>query len=101
MGGTNFSLGLTLGAFLLASWVDAKVGDSRPESTIRRIGHAVVAVLVLQASVGALYLVHAAGAPPAGIMAAVFALFLPALVYALLTGLWVMRLLAEIARFAR
>ena len=34
-------------------------------------------------------------------MAAVLSLFLPALVYALLTGLWLFRMLAEIMRLAR
>jgi hypothetical protein len=101
MGEHDFSLALVLGAFLLASWVDAKVGDSRPESPIRRIGHVFVGVLVLQATVGALYLVKGVGAGEAGVMAAILGIFLPALVYTLLGGLWVLRSLVEITGVAR
>jgi len=101
MGEHDFSLALVLGAFLLASWVDAQVGDSRPESPIRRIGHVFVGVLVLQLSVGALYLVKGAGAGEAGVMAAVLGIFLPALVYTLLSGMWVIRSLVEMASIAR
>jgi biotin transporter BioY len=95
------TLGLVVGAFLLAGWVDARVGDSRPESPVRRIGHVLVGLVVLEASVGVLYLVQAAGAPEAAFMVAVLGVFLPALVYSLLTALWLLRTLAEIARVAR
>ena len=101
MGRIDFTLALVAGGFLLASWVDAKVGDSRPESPIRRMVHVLVGLAVLEASVGALYLVEGAGAPEALFMVAVLGLFLPALVYVLLAGLWLLRTLAEIARLAR
>ncbi len=102
MGGTIFSLGLAAGAFLLASWVDARVGESRrPESPMKRIGLCLFGVLVLQASVGGLYVVQAAGAPQAGLLAATFVLFLPALTFAMVTGIWLLRLLADIAKLAR
>ena|SRR2546423_6399589 len=101
MGGIDFTLALVGGAFLLASWVDTQVGDKRPSSPTKSFVHCFIGVAVLQASVGALYLVQGAGAPKAGMMAAVLSLFLPALVYALLTGLWLFRMLAEIMRLAR
>ncbi len=101
MGGIDFTFALAVGAFLLASWVDARVGDSRPEAPAKRIGLSLLAVLALQASVGGLYLVQAAGASQAGIMAAVLGLFLPALIFALLTGLWLLRMLADIVGVAR
>jgi hypothetical protein len=101
MGRIDFTLALVAAAFLLASWVDAKVGDSRPESPMRRMGHVLVGLAVMEASVGALYLVDAAGAPEALFMVAVLGLFLPALIYVLLAGLWLLRTLAEIARLAR
>jgi hypothetical protein len=98
MGGTILTLALAGGGLLLASWVDAKVGESRrPESPIKLIGLCFVGVLLLQLSAGALYLVKS---DPA-IMAMVFGLFLPALVFAMLTGLWLLRLLAGIAGLAR
>jgi hypothetical protein len=101
MGGIDFTFALAVGAFLLASWVDARVGDSRPDAPAKRIGLCLLAVLALQASVGGLYLVQAAGASQAGIMAAVLGLFLPALIFALLTGLWLLRMLADIVGVAR
>ena len=45
MGGIDFTFALALGAFLLASWVDAKVGDSRPEAPAKRIGLCLLGVL--------------------------------------------------------
>jgi len=98
--GDNFTLGLLVGGFLLASWVDSRVGDSRPGATKRRMCHAFAGVIVLQVSVGALYLVHAAASSQALMLVAIFAIFLPALVYAVLGGLWVLRTLAEL-RVAR
>ena len=101
MGGNNFTLALTAGGFVLASWVDARLGDSRPDTPKQRMGHVVAGLVLLEASVGALYLVQAAGVPHSVFMVAVLVLFLPALTYALLTGLWLLRMLAEIARLAR
>jgi len=101
MGGDDFTLALMVAAALLAGWVDFRFGDSRPEAPMRRIAHAVAGVIALQLSVGGLYLVHGAGVPQAGFVAAVLILFLPALVYALLAGSWVMRTLAEILSLAR
>ena len=97
MGGIDFTFVLAGSAFLLASWVDAKVGDSRPESPMKRIGLCLVGVLLLQASVAGLYLFKS----QAALMVGVFGLFLPALVFAMLTGLWLMRTLADIAGLAR
>ena len=101
MGGIDFTFALAVGAFLLASWVDARIGDSRPEAPAKRIGLCLLGVLALQGSVGALYLVQAAGASQAGLMAAVLGLFFPALTFALLTGLWLLRMLADIVGVAR
>jgi hypothetical protein len=54
MGGTILTFALAVGGLLLASWVDAKVGDSRPESPMKRIGLCLVGVLLLQVSVAGL-----------------------------------------------
>ncbi len=99
--GNNFTLGLLLGAFLLASWVDSRVGDSRPGPAMRRMYHALAGVIVLQVSVGGLYLVHAAVGSQAIMLVAIFAIFLPALVYAVLGALWILRTLAELRGLAR
>ena len=76
MGGIDFTFVLAGSAFLLASWVDAKVGDSRPASPAKRIGLCLVGVVVLHLTVGGLYLIQAAGASQPGMMAAVLGLFL-------------------------
>jgi heme A synthase len=95
------TLGLVVGAFLLACWVDARIGDSRPESPGRRVGHVLVAFVCLQASVGVIYLVYGVGIPQLAFMGVVLAVFLPALTYSLLTAMWLIRTLVEIAGFAR
>jgi hypothetical protein len=100
-GGTGLTLGLVVGAFLLAVWVDARIGESRPESPGRRVGHVVVGFLCLEASVGVLYLVNSAGVPQGVFLAVVLTVFLPALTYCLLTAAWLVRTLVEISRFAR
>jgi len=92
---------LLVGAFLLAAWVDERIGDSRPESPKRRIGHVLVGFAVLEASVGVLYLVNSAGIPQIAFMGVVLGVFLPALTYSLLTAMWLVRTLVEIARLAR
>jgi hypothetical protein len=95
------TLGLVVGAFLLAVWVDARVGESRPESPGRRVAHVLVAFVLLQASVGVLYLVDSFSIPQMAFMGVVLSVFLPALTYSLLSGMWLVRTLVEIARLAR
>jgi len=46
MGKAEFTVALAVGAFLLASWVDARIGDSRPESPIRRSVHVLLGLVV-------------------------------------------------------
>jgi hypothetical protein len=96
-----FTTGLTVGCLVLAVWLDLRLGDSRPESYMRRIAHAVAAFVVLEASTGGLYYAKAHGLGATGIVLGVFLLFLPALAYSFLTGLWLMRTLADVVRLAR
>jgi hypothetical protein len=98
---TAFMLALTAAAIVLALWVDLRVGDSRPKSPSRRILHSAVAYLLLQAAMSVLSHVDDAGASSVAMTAAVFACFLPTLVYAFLTGLWLIRSVAEVARAPR
>ena len=95
------TLGLVVGAFLLAVWADARVGESRPESPVRRVAHVLVAFVLLEASVGFLYLVDSMHVGQVVFMGFVLGVFLPALTYCLLTAMWLVRTLVEIARFAR
>ena len=97
----NFTVPLAIGATLLAVWVDYRFDKLRPTSLGRTAIHAAIAVAVLQAtSAGAHYVVgeEAGGARR---LILVFVLFLPTLVYAFLTGLWLMRALSEVASTAR
>jgi hypothetical protein len=99
MEGGEFTLGLTVAAGLLAAWLDTRLGDARPETPMQRMAHAGLSIVGLMAAVGLLYLAH--GLPDAAFMAAVLAVFLPALVYALLAGVWMLRTLVDLAGFAR
>ena len=101
MGKAEFTVALAVGAFLLASWVDARIGDSRPESPIRRSVHVLLGLVVLKLAVVLVGVVHASGVPKIGVLIAVMVFFLPALVYTFLTGLWMMRTLADVSRLAR
>jgi hypothetical protein len=94
----SFTLGLTLGAALLAAWLDNRLGDSRPGSPEKRLIHAALSLVGLFASVGLLYLVH--GVPQTIFIVAVMGAFLPALVYALLAGFWMLRTLTDISGLA-
>lgn len=89
---------LAIGAVVLAAWVEARIGDRRPASRALRMAHAGAAFLFLQASSVALaHLIHT-GTPRGLIAVLLFLLFLPALVYAFVAGLWLLRTLTEIAR---
>jgi hypothetical protein len=98
MGGREFMLALTLGAGMLAAWVDVRLGDARPAEPLQRILHAGLSMVALFAAVGLLGLVH--GVTQSLVMVAVLTVFLPALVYSLLAGLWMIRTLADLAGLA-
>jgi hypothetical protein len=94
----SFTLTLTLGAGLLAVWLDGRLGEARPRTPAQSLMHAGLSVVALLGAAGLLYLVH--GIPEGVFMAAVLAVFLPALVYALLAGLWMLRVLVDLTRLA-
>jgi len=95
----DFTLALTFGAAVLAMWLDARLASVRPRTPTWSLVHAVLSLLGLVAAVGLLYLVH--GVPEKLFMVAVLTVFLPALIYALLAMLWMLRLLTDITGFAR
>jgi hypothetical protein len=94
------SFSVVLGAFLLAAWVDARFEGRRPATPGRRMAHVAASFLLLQvANLGAHFIVpEDAGIAPR--MTAVFVLLLPLMVYALVSGLWIIRTFAE-SGFAR
>jgi hypothetical protein len=89
----SFITGLTLGAAMLALWLDTRLGNARPETPARRTLHVGLGIVALFVSVGVLSLVHGLG--QGVILVGVLTMFLPALTYALLAALWMMRTLAE------
>jgi hypothetical protein len=94
-GAMNFPLALAVGTFLLAVWCDARLSEHRPATLVRRIVHVAVSGVLLQLACVGVALVGPTDAGVARQLTAVFAVLLPALVYAFLTGLWLMRTLAE------
>ena len=101
MGANVFSGVLTIAAVLVAVWLDLRLGERRPASPLRRVAHAFVAVAVLQAaSVGFAYVLRSR-MPLGQQMLTLFLLYLPSLIYAFLSGVWLMRTLVEVARLAR
>ena len=96
----SFFVGLVAGAFLLAAWADTRFEGRRPATPTWRIVHAAASCILLQLAGflgGRLVGEHAGTIRP---MTAVFVIILPVLVYAFVSGLWLIRTLAELG-FAR
>jgi hypothetical protein len=92
----GFTFALTVGAALLAVWLDVRLASIRPQEPLAILLHAAISIFGLFAAVGLLYLVH--GVPQSLFLVAVLTLFLPALVYALVAGAWLLRAFAGLAR---
>jgi hypothetical protein len=92
---------LVVGAALLAVWFDLRFEQRRPEAPVRRVGHGIAAYVALQAGTAAFAYLGKPEAPLGQRLAALFLLFLPGLVYAFLTGLWLVRTAADLARLVR
>lgn len=94
-----FTLTLTLGAALVAVWFDVRFPALRPASIAHGFIHAVLGVFSMFGAVGLLQLVY--GIPQGAFMALVIGVFWPALIYALLAGLWMLRALADLTLAGR
>jgi hypothetical protein len=94
-----FTLTLTLGAALLAVWFDVRFPALRPKSIGLGFIHAALGVFSMFGAVGLLQLVY--GIPDGAFMALVIGVFWPALIYALLAGLWMLRALADLTLAGR
>jgi hypothetical protein len=86
---------------LLALWSDVRIGETRPESLRSRAIHAGVAFAAIELAIVGANLVAPEGAAPAQQLTAVFALLLPAMVYALVASLWLLRSLAGVSMRSR
>jgi hypothetical protein len=89
-----YTLSLTLGAALLAVWLDTRFPGIRPKTAAQGLTHAAVGVFTMLGAAGLLQLVY--GIPDKAFLAVVLGVFLPALVYALLAGFWMLRALANL-----
>jgi hypothetical protein len=101
MGILNFAGALAAGAALLACWLDVRLERKRPASSTIRIGHALAAYAAVRATTVVSHGIVGSGAPALKLVAVLFLVVLPGLVYAFLTGLWLMRTLADVARLSR
>ena len=81
-----FIVALILGAAALGFWTDARFPGLEPRSIIGRLVNAGIASFVI-------VLVPVPQSPGALQMLALIGLFLPALSYAFLTGIWLLRTL--------
>lgn len=95
MSSTALVLIYALGAGVLAMWVEARFGRFTPESMKARFVHLALALAFVQLSVPVMRLVVGNGESiPRAIFGLVY-VFLPALVYACLTSIWLLKLVAE------
>jgi hypothetical protein len=90
----SFTLMLTLGAGLLALWLDTRFPGWRPKTAAQGLAHAAVGVLSNLGAAGLLALIY--GIPQWAWMTVLLTVFVPSLVYALLAGLWMLRALANL-----
>jgi hypothetical protein len=90
----DFTLALTLGAALLAIWLDTRFPGIRPKTAAQGLTHAAIGVFAMFGAAGLLSFIY--GMPQWGFMTVLMAVFFPALVYALLTFLWMLRALANL-----
>jgi hypothetical protein len=96
MSASVFPPSLACAAVLIAVWIDLRFAHRRPDSPMRRMGHGLVALLVVQLVVVAG--VHLAGSDPTAVQRALvfLVLILPAWTYAFLAALWTLRTLAQV-----
>ena len=90
------SLELTVGAVVLAIWVDVRLAGARPTSLGRRLTHTAIAFALLQIASSLLAYVVNDTTPASTSAAMLFLVLLPTLVYAFVVGLWLLRTLNEI-----
>jgi hypothetical protein len=93
MSAATLLLCFTVGAALLALWTDERFPRLAPASLSRRIVH--MGVSIAAAQFVAPTAMRLLGSSTPMLLAGLVAVFLPALVYAFLTSVWVLRQLAS------
>ena len=89
MSSATFILGLGIGAFLLAFWVQFRFPSLAPQTVSWAIFHLVVTTVLAQLTK---VVFGSVDLEPRGTMALVFGLALPTLIYAFLAGMWIIRI---------
>jgi hypothetical protein len=95
MSSTALVLIYVLGAGVLAMWVEARFARFTPASMKVRFFHLALALAVVQLSVPVMRLVVGNGESVSRAVFGLVYVFLPALVYACLTSIWLLKLIAE------
>ena len=89
-----FVLALAAGAGLIAVWIHARFPGLAPERMGRTLLHAAIAFALLQLTPGL-------GGSTVALFGGVFLFVLPALVYALLCSIWVLKLAQTVLGMSR
>jgi hypothetical protein len=97
----SFTVTLAMGAVLLAIWCDYRFEERRPGSLKSRMVHAAIAFGVLQLAAFAASWLLPDGAGHVRQLLVAFGVLLPGLVYAFVSAVWLMRVLAEVAAMSR
>jgi hypothetical protein len=93
----DYVLILTLGAGVIALWLDTRFGNVGPQTTGKTLVHLAASLGVLELCPIGLGLVVAGSDDPARQMVAVFFVLFPTLVYAFLAILWLLKMFQSVA----
>jgi hypothetical protein len=97
----DFALALVAGSVALAAWLDVRLERHRPESPSARIMHAMAAWIALRVTAAVSAGLAGSDGPAVKTLGVLLLVVLPGLVYAFLSGLWLARTLADVARLSR
>ena len=85
-------LSFAVAAGMLALWVDFRFPGLVPECAKRRLGHAIISLAAVQfAAPGLMQALFSVDESAPFVLFGLFAIFLPALIYSFLSGIWLLR----------
>src|SRR6266851_10372283 len=92
---------LAIAAALLAAWLDMRFANLRPGSLVVRVVHVIAAYAIVQLAAAAMGRLATSDAASGRRLELLLLLFVPALVYAFLAGIWLVRSLSGVVRLSR